>query len=85
MSNPNGEALAILEGMAVICDCDHDAPVSSPDGHEDACEVQSAYSDALGAVMAAPVLAAEAAGRAELLREELVYGPFDGDDIDWLD
>lgn len=85
MSNPNSEALAILEGMAVICDCDHDAPVSSPDGHAEECEVQSAYADALGASMSAPARAAEALGRAEMLIEELTYGPFDGEDIDWLD
>ncbi len=93
MSDTQRSALEILEGMAVICDCDTDAPVSSPDGHAEFCEVQSAYADAWSAVVAAPAATSDAAARAEIDREEELlhlsddptYLPFEGDDIDWLD
>ncbi len=83
MSNPTTTALAIFEGMAVICDCDSGQDAQTPQGHEDVCEVTSAWVDAVDASNDSHTGLSEADYAA--LDDDPTYAPFDGEDIDWLD
>jgi DNA-binding IscR family transcriptional regulator len=83
MSNPNGTALSIFEGMAVICDCDSEQPATTPQGHEDDCEVTSAWHDAQDAANESFTGIDSDAYAA--LDDDPTYHAFDGDDVDWLD
>jgi len=83
MSNPNGTALAIFEGMAVICDCDSEQDAQTPQGHEDVCEVTSAWHDAQDA--ANESFTGIDPDDYAALDDDPTYSPFGGEDIDWLD
>lgn len=82
MSNPNSTAVAIFEGMAVICDCDSESDAQTPQGHADECEVTSAWHDAQDA--ANESFTGIDSDAYEALDDDPTYGPFDGDDIDYL-
>ena len=83
MSNPTTTALAIFEGMAVICDCDNEVEASTPKGHADECEVTSAWVDAVDASNEAHT--GLSADDYAALDDDPTYSPFTGDDLDWLE